>query len=323
MDYLIIFYYDILPLIAMAAIGYLLDRKFHLDMHTYNTLTEWIILPSFAFYSMYTYVPTFRDLTAVVLFAVITGFAGLLAGMFSRSFSKNDVELYTLRAETSFSDIENLGIVFLLMVYTHIPYLSDADSKAVYIGEVRSITVLIVILSLIMRLWAGREPHSPLRADSLKRLSGVFRMPVIYMAVLGVIVALCHINIRHSFIWPVLDHYYGAFIILLSITAGIRLSRVKLRMPSVKTVLAASYKAIICPLSAYAVCHWTTLLSPVAAQVLFIASSIPAAIILTGYAENVDSLDDTPSRAITTGLLFSIFIVPFFTVLAGVLFPLN
>ena len=44
---------NILPLLVFVAIGYLMDKKYHLDVGSLTKLTFYIILPCFIFHSIY------------------------------------------------------------------------------------------------------------------------------------------------------------------------------------------------------------------------------------------------------------------------------
>lgn len=322
MEYLTIVYYDILPLITLAFLGYELDKHFHMDIRTYRVITDWIMLPCFAFFSLYTYIPGKEDLAAVGLFILLTAAAGLMGSLFSGKLAETEGMRRALRAASAFTDVENIGIVFILLVFTHIPYLADEDSVAQYLGEVRSILVLIVIMSMIMRRLAGRNLDFMMNHGLVSRFLSIFKMPSLYGALLGTGMALAHVNITHTFLWPVLQHYNSAFIIMVSITAGIILNRMPWNKPNVSAMAALIFRFTVWPLVSWMLIAWSGLFTPLVSQVVFMVSFIPAVVVLGYYTEDLAHPDSFTAHTVTAGTLMGILLCPLGVVLAGWLFPL-
>ena len=58
---------NILPLLVFVTIGYMLDKKFNLDVKALNKLTFFVVLPSLIFYSVYS---AKIDMTMITVFIV-------------------------------------------------------------------------------------------------------------------------------------------------------------------------------------------------------------------------------------------------------------
>lgn len=79
------------------------------------------------------------------------------------------------------------------------------------------------------------------------------KMPALYAAILAILVRSAGIHLEHTFLWPVLTHFNGAFIVLVTVTIGLQLHRSKLRKPD-RFILATSFnKLILCPAIAWGV----------------------------------------------------------------------
>ena len=163
-------------------------------------------------------------------------------------------------------------------------------------------------------LLAGRRTHS-----LTEMIRAFFSVPSLYTAVAAVLLRSFNIPLEHSFLWPVLLHYDGVFVILTCIMTGIWLH--KSYSPEFKwaPALLMLVRFVLMLGISYAVIHFSGIFSPAESQVLFIAASIPAVIALTDHGT---STGINPTAAfIQPSLIIYLLGCPLAAVLARVLFP--
>ncbi len=169
---------NILPLLVFVAIGYLMDRKFNMNVASLTKLTFYVVLPCFIFYSIY--VAKFNMamfnvfLLACAQMAVIAIFAWFVGTL--RGFSPSKIEAF--KNGTMFSNSGNIGIALIALVFTNAPYV--IDGKTPYLAESLAAATLMLVemnmtLNTIGLYQAGKGRLTPRDA-----LSVVFHMPVVY-----------------------------------------------------------------------------------------------------------------------------------------------
>lgn len=309
-----VFIYASLPMAIMFLIGYLLDKHFSLDVHTYDIVTRYAVMPLFIFLSLYRHIPSHVTLIPAA-FAGILCLSGLLGWLLQKILPEEG----TIRDFISpfmLSDTELTGVVFLILVFSHVPYFTGMGNPKTIIIPFVSVASLLLLTSMIIHsvLLAGRRTHS-----LTEMIRAFFSVPSLYTAVAAVLLRSFNIPLEHSFLWPVLLHYDGVFVILTCIMTGIWLH--KSYSPEFKwaPALLMLVRFILMLAISYAVIHFSGIFSPAESQILFVAASIPAVIALTDYGT---STGINPTAAfIQPSLIIYLLGCPLAAVLARVLFP--
>ena len=309
-----VFIYASLPMAIMFLIGYLLDKHFSLDVHTYDIVTRYAVMPLFIFLSLYRHIPSHVTLIPAA-FAGILCLSGLLGWLLQKILPEEG----TIRDFISpfmLSDTELTGVVFLILVFSHVPYFTGMGNPKTFIIPFVSVASLLLLTSMIIHsvLLAGRRTHS-----LTEMIRAFFSVPSLYTAVAAVLLRSFNIPLEHSFLWPVLLHYDGVFVILTCIMTGIWFH--KSYSPEFKwaPALLMLVRFVLILGISYAVIHFSGIFSPAESQVLFIAASIPAVIALTDHGT---STGINPTAAfIQPSLIIYLLGCPLAAVLARVLFP--
>lgn len=151
-------------------------------------------------------------------------------------------------------------------------------------------------------------------------------MPALYAALLAVLVRAADIPLEHTFLWPVLQHFNGAFIVLITVTIGIELHRSRLQKPGAAQLASGLMKLIAAPFLA-----WCILLlfssfmdmSPVMKQVFFLYAAIPSSMALIIYSVEYDNHPDFVTQSVLFNTVVGAFTVTAAIYLSRVLFPLG
>ncbi len=283
MDILQILCYDILPLLFFIGAGYLLDSHFPLDLNTYNKLVIWVILPCFIFYSMAQYAPDWSTVVLVPAFIVLLLAAWLLSRLTARLLGITGPRRSVYQTVCTYSNAGNIGIVLVVFIFSHVPFLG-ADGSAPWLDEARgSVVLLLILMNIAVNIFGACQIHA--EHISLRNLAAfAARMPALYAVLAGLFVQYTGLPLEGTFVWPVLHHFSGAFIVMITIIVGAHVHRSRLHRPSPVILAAAAQKLIAAPLIAWAIIEAMGCFSPVEAQVFLITASIPPSFTIVMYA---------------------------------------
>lgn len=310
---------DILPLFAFIGMGWFLDSKFKIDVNTYNKLTLYVVLPCFIFYSIYLYEPSGADWllipAAVVLLMamyLISRFAGAALGVPS-----DQEDLF--RAVSTFGNSGHIGAALILMIYSHAPFVSGSDAP--YLADARgAIAILMILMNLSINTFGAALLGSkglPMKAF----IKFMLHMPAAWAAAAAVLVRMANVHLEGTFLWPVMLHFSGAFLVLITISIGVQLNRTSLTKPSKFIWGSAILKLIASPLLALWIIYVLGGMSPVTSQVFFIFAAIPSSITIVMYASEYDVYPSLATRSVLFNTVLGIATMTAVIYLARVLFP--
>ena len=147
MDYILVIYYDVFPLLLFIMIGYLLDKYFSLDIRTYNIISSYVAIPLFTFLCLYRYTPI-KEIRSTFLFIFILFITSLLGYFIKKAFPSYEISISSFLA----SDMEALGIVFIFFVFTHAPYITINTSIPNCSQTALSIAIIINIYRNVLNI---------------------------------------------------------------------------------------------------------------------------------------------------------------------------
>lgn len=96
----------------------------------------------------------------------------------------------------------------------------------------------------------GRRTDPKREGKSQNLFLMVFKAPVLYAALLAVLIRVSGFSLEGTFVYPVLHHFTGAFIVLVTITIGVQLHRTHRVRLNGFMAAAATLKLILSPLLA-------------------------------------------------------------------------
>lgn len=296
-----------------------MDAKFKLDLNTYAKLVTRVVLPAFIFYTMYLYRPdaaaTLLLPAGVALLLTDSALAFLAAKIFGFKGKKGAA----FRALSTFSNAGQIGIALILMIFSHPPYTPGGDAP--YLDEARGAIVLLLILMNIAINTAGASLLGDKGNTLFSTLKFIISMPAVYAILAAAAVRMSGLTLEHTFLWPVLSHFTGAFIILTTITAGAQLHRSPLGKPDAFILGASLNKLILSPLVALAIIMGTGVFTPVAAQIFFIYAAVPSSFSLILFSVDYDCCPQRVAQAILYSSFFGLVTLTAAILLAQYLFP--
>ena len=319
MIFLYILEHTMLPILSLIVIGFILDRKFKLDVKTLSKILFYLIMPSFVFKNVY--LTTFPSSTGSILCCALALFfinaiIATLVGKFRR-YDQSMIEAF--RNGTMFNNSANLGVALIILVFTHNPFL--VNGEPVYLAEAMIAQIILMVfqnitLNTIGLFQAGRGQLAAMDAVRI-----VLRMPIIYVLIVVFAIKYFQIDATQFFFWPIMERAGEALLPLAMCSIGIQLSRTKIIWLDPNVWLTTIIKLIVTPLIAIGLIYVLGTFTPVTAQVFLIYSAVPTAVNTALFAIELDNCPEFATQVVMNTTVLSSITLTFFIFLANILFP--
>jgi predicted permease len=300
----------ILPIVAIAAVGFLLGRTRDVDAGPLNTVTVYVLVPALVFHSLATTELGGGTLASVALGVLLfTGVMALLAEGTGRAVGETEPILGTFVLVSVFANAGNYGIPV-----SEFAFGETGRATAVVYIVAQSVTMYTLGVYLAAR-GDGDDWTSGMRA--------IFTIPLVYTVVaalgaryLGVVPP------ADSGVMETLKLVGDSAIPLMLLILGIELADTDYSAAAVRVTPAATLKMLIAPVIAVGIAVVIGFQNTTVARVFVLESSMPAAVttlILTGEFAGADEDLAATEFAGTAIFVTTVASVPLLTVLIAVL----
>ncbi len=313
-----IFIQNILPIFILVALGYLLSRKFELDIGTLNKLNFWLLVPAFMFANLYVTDIGIDALKALAVAMLILLTNMLLGFIISKLRHYDNGMENAFQNSVMFYNSGNIGIPLITLVFSTGAFLVNGATPYLDIALTTQIMVLLVQNVSVNTIGFFNAGRANLHwKDAVKN---VFKMPAIYTVVLAFLLKLVPVDLTALPLWPAILYLKGALVPTALIILGIQLSRTKFRFDNHPAWLAVCMRLIGGPLLALLFVKLLGL-QGILAQALLISSAVPTAVNSALIAVECDNHPDFATQVVVlTTLLGSVTLIGVIFA-ASVLFP--
>lgn len=284
-----IFAADILPILLIAAAGFLLARYLAVDVKSVTNVAFYALLPCLVFHMLVTSSVSGEELGTMVLLGVLMTLAMGVAGFLTARLTRlSRVETSAFLLVVMFSNGGNYGLPVVAFAF---------GTKALAYATVFFLTgaVLAYTLGSVLAS-AGRRPIG-------EALRGVLKIPVIYGAAAAFLVMALGIAVPDPILRPV-SLLRDAALPTMILILGMQLQAAALPKRPAVVGAAVAVSLLISPLIAL----WLTSVFDVtgaARQAVVILSSMPVAVTTTILAIEYDVEPDMVTSAVFVSTLLS------------------
>lgn len=296
----------LLPIFIMIFLGYILQKKFTLDLNTLAKLNIYVFVPGFIFVKFYKTHFALSLLFYIIIFFVIYMFVLFLIGKLLSMFRKTDKgETTTLTNSLMFFNSGNYGVPV---------------NDLVFKGDPLAMSVQVIVLSLqnIFTFSYGVFVIQSLHIGKLKALLGYFKMPVLYALLLAIILNYNHIPIP-EFIWTPANYVADAMIAIALLMLGAQISNIKFSLNWSKSYAYVFIRLIIGPMIALVIIKIMGI-EGIIAQTLFIASAMPTSVNSSVIAQEYDNHPELAAELVFLSTLLSAITVVIVIYMSKILF---
>lgn len=267
-----IFAADILPILLIAAVGYLLARSGEVQIQTMSSVAFYALVPSLIFHMLVTSTISGRDVGLMALAAtLITAAMAIVGASAARLLGLGRGEASAFLLVVMFSNGGNYGLPLVSFAFG--PTALAYATVFFLTGAVLTYTVGGLIAA------AGRRPLS----DAVR---SVAKMPMMYAALAALIILGAGITVPAMVLRPIgllSDAALPTMILIL----GMQLQRAVVPKRPAVPVVAVAVSLVIAPLVAIGIATALGLTGP-GRQAVIILSSMPVAVSTTILAIQYD-----------------------------------
>lgn len=310
--------HNIIPIFILIALGFLLGKKFNLDLFSLSKLNLYLFMPAFMFVNLYI---TSIDIGMLKVFvcAIMIMFANNFLGVLIGKIRGYDIGMENaFKNSIMFNNVGNIGVSLVTLIYASAPYV--IDGKTPYLDLAISTQIIILFLqSLTANTWglynAGRAKFKA--KDSIVQ---IFKMPSIYILPAILLLKWTHFDLASTFIWPALEYLKNGLVPMALLTLGIQLSRTAFDFKNIDVHASVFTRLIIGPIIALLFIYlWG--FKGVTAQTVFIAHAVPTAVNTVLTAVECDNYPDFASQVVMLSSIISTITLTLTIYAARLIFP--
>ena len=306
LELLTIFKDIILPIFIVMLIGFILQKKFAMDISTLSKLNIYFVVPAFIFVKLYStqfsaslfgHVLLFFILLVIILY--------VFSALFAKILGLNRGKKTTFSNSTIFFNSGNYGVPVNELVFKGDPFAM-------------SIQVIVLTLQNILTFSYGIFALQSVNTSKWKAMIGYFKMPVLYAMMTGLLCNALNIPIPSVILVPA-NMIADAMIGLALLTLGAQVARIQFKAALSAVYSSLTVRLIISPIIALLII-WLFRVDGVTAQALLIASAMPTSVNSAVIAEEYKNYPEFAAQVVLFSTIISAFTVSLVIYLAGILF---
>ncbi|MDC7127301.1 MAG: AEC family transporter [Spirochaetales bacterium] len=300
-----------MPIFFLIATGYVLAKKFEINVNTLSKLNFYAFLPAFTFVTIYT-----NDLSAyigkAVLFLFISMAVNSIFVFITAGVRKIDnKKKYALMNSVILFNSGNIGIPLITLVFSGTKWLDEAI--------VIQITVMLVQSLVTNSLGFYNAGRGSLKWQ--EAVLSVVKMPTIWAILAAILLKHFSFRLETTFIWPAFIYLRNALIGFVLVTLGVQLSSTKLNNFDLDVLISVIFRLIAAPAASFIILK-TLHFEGVLPQVLFISSALPSAVNSALMAIEMDNEPEFAAKSVAFSTIFCSVSLIIVIYLSKILFPL-
>jgi predicted permease len=298
-----IFTQVLLPILGLIGCGWLLDRKWRLDLATLVRLNIYLFVPAFIFFEVVSSHVTAGEALKVMGFTICIVFGMFLcSGLIGRLQGYPAPQTRALQLATMFYNSGNYGVPLMLLAY---PVLGPL--LQVFVVLTQNITCFTVGLML-----ASSGGHGA----GWRAFLPVLRQVSIWAVGFALIVRGFHLPVQQwRWLWVPVEYLHGALVGVALVTLGVQLSQTQVRQSIGRLGWAISLRLLGGPLLALALIPLFGFTGETA-RIMILSSGFPTAVNTALLAHEFESDSAFAAAAVFYSTLVSMLTV---TILIAVL----
>ncbi|ADY56462.1 Auxin Efflux Carrier [Syntrophobotulus glycolicus DSM 8271] len=310
---------NILPVFIMVGLGFLLSKRFSLNLFTLSKFNFYLFIPCFIFFNLYT-----ASLSVTLLKILFFGLAYMIANdLLARVIAKirkYDIGMTSaFKNSIMFNNAGNIGISLITLIFSHAPYVIDGETP--YLNQALTAQVIILTFMNITMNTIGFYNAGKAKKDWKESVDQILTMPSIYAILLAIVLKYFMVDITATPLWPTLEYIKDGLVPMALFTLGVQLSQTEFDFRNIDVNIAVFTRLIIGPLLALAGIKLFGF-SGVVAQTIFISYSVPTAVNTALIAIECNNYENFSSQQVMVSTIFGAITLTSAIYMAGILFPI-
>ena len=301
--------YNIAPVFFLISLGYVMGKKYNLDIGSLSKLSVYIFIPSMIFLNLYETAVSMEQLIPVaftVIFVIIMSLVGSVTGKIRRY---SDSRKNAVKNALMFYNSGNFGIPLISLVFANTPMTDYAVS----------IQIMVMISQNLLNYSLGFYNAARGSMDFKSSMKSVLKMPAIHAIIAALIAKAIPYDFRNFFLWPAITYAGNAMFAVNLLILGIQLSLTKFEFKNKEVYLTSFFRLCIGPVIAYLLILLLRI-DGIMARVLMISSGLPTAVNTVLIAAEFDNEPEFATQTVVVTTLFCLFTLPLVIYLAQTAF---
>lgn len=263
---------DVLPIFAIAAIGYMLERRISGSAKVLSSLTFNVFSPALIFVQLVTSSMSGADAGRMAAFCVLLiSIMGVAAHFASKPLGLSGKTRTSFLLTVMFSNSGNYALPVILFAF---------GREALAFASVYFVTSAVVVYTLGI-LIAAHDGGALTRA-----LSNLLKVPALYALAAATVIILAHVTIPVAVMRPI-EMLADAAIPMMLLGLGVQLRRATFPERPTVVLAATALSLLVAPLIGMALTVVLGL-SGIARDTAIVVSAMPAAVVTTVLAMEFD-----------------------------------
>lgn len=255
-----------LPIFAVVGFGWVLDRRFRLNLETLVKINLYLLVPAFIFVRLLdTPLAGGEALRVMGCTLSVMLVAGIISQIIGRSLGMDAGSKKSLALASMFGNCGNFGLPLVTLAFGH-----EAAAVQVYVLVVMNVSTFTFGLFLANN---GSQMIGHRRA-----LLSTLRQPSIHAVLSAAVCKTLHLDVQHLIsLWQPLDILADALVGTALLTLGVQLSQTKPAPLQAPLLSALSIRLVAAPFIAWGITQTMHFPPPIAA-VLILTAGAPTAV---------------------------------------------
>lgn len=316
--FLYILVHNIVPIFTLIALGFILSKKFDLNIFTLSKLNMYLFIPGYIFVNLYT-ADLDMGLLKIIYFGVIFMVINDLLARIIARFRGYDVGLANaFKNSIMFNNSGNIGLSLITLVFGSVPFVINGQTP--FLSQAIAAQIIVLVFMNLTTNTIGLYNAGRAKLNFKASMAQIFAMPSIYVIPVTLIFKYGHINITSTPVWPALVYIKDGLVPISLLTLGVQLSKTKLDFRNMDVHLAVFIRLVAGPALALVLIYLFGLRG-ITAQTLLIAYSVPTAVNTALIAVECDNKPGFASQVVMVSTVFSAVSLAVAVYAARILFP--
>lgn len=296
----------LLPIFIIMGIGFVMQKKFDLNLKTLARLNIYFVVPGFIFVKLHsTQISANLFVRIFLFFLLYVVVLFMISQLIGKIVKMENGEKTTFSNSVMFFNSGNYGVPVNDLVF-------KSDPLAM------SIQVIMLTLQNIFLFSYGIFSLQSIKVGKLKAALGYFKMPVLYAMLAGVATNVFNVTVP-SFIWVPANYIADAMIGLALFTLGAQVAQIKFKAGLSSVYYSLLLRLAVGPMIALAIIL-VFKVDGIVAQALLIGSAMPTSVNSAVIAQEYDNHPDLAAQIVLFSTLISAITVSLVIYLARYLF---
>lgn len=300
--------------------GFLLGKKFPMDILTMTKLNFYIYVPFFIFIQLCTTTMP-KEMIKVLLFTVLLAVANNISASLVAKFRRYDESLKNaFKNSILFYNSGNIGIPLITLVFSSGPFL--VNGKTPYLTLALTTQIVVLLVQNISTNTIGFFNAGKGKMHWKESIKSIICMPTIYVIPLAFFFKSMPFKLEEFPLWPAFVYIKDGLISIALITLGIQLAETKFSLKNKEVYISNFLRLVGSGIFALVILKIIGI-SGVPAQALMISSTLPTAVNTALIAIERNNEPDFAAQAVMTATIFSSITLVLVIYAARIVFPIT